>query len=30
MAWTFNTPGMYRGRASSNGDRLVAFYGDDK
>jgi beta-aspartyl-peptidase (threonine type) len=30
MAWTFNTPGMYRGRASSSGDRLVAFYGDDK
>lgn len=30
MAWSFNTPGMYRARASSNGDRLVAFYGDDK
>ena len=30
MAWSFNTPGMYRGRASSSGDRLVAFYGDDK
>src|SRR4051812_30639747 len=29
MAWSFNTPGMYRGRASSNGDRLVAIYGDD-
>jgi L-asparaginase / beta-aspartyl-peptidase len=30
MAWSFNTPGMYRARTSSNGDRLVAFYGDDK
>lgn len=30
MAWSFNTPGMYRARASSNGDRLAAFYGDDK
>ncbi|UZK67998.1 isoaspartyl peptidase/L-asparaginase family protein [Sphingomonas sp. M1-B02] len=30
MAWSFNTPGMYRGRASSNGDRLVAFYGDER
>lgn len=30
MAWSFNTPGMYRGRASSNGEREVAFYGDDK
>jgi len=30
MAWSFTTPGMYRGRASSNGERVVAFYGDDK
>ncbi|RYD50513.1 MAG: isoaspartyl peptidase/L-asparaginase [Sphingomonadales bacterium] len=30
MAWSFNTPGMYRGRASSSGERLVAFYGDEK
>ena len=30
MAWSFNTPGMYRGRASSSGERVVAFYGDDK
>lgn len=30
MAWSFNTPGMYRGRASSGGERVVAFYGDDK
>jgi len=30
MAWTFNTPGMYRGRASSKGERVVAFYGEDE
>jgi L-asparaginase / beta-aspartyl-peptidase len=30
MAWTFNTPGMYRARTSSNGDRTVAFYGETK
>ncbi len=30
MAWSFNTPGMYRGRAASTGERLVAFYGDDQ
>lgn len=30
MGWSFNTPGMYRGHASSSGDRVVAFYGDDK
>ncbi|MDP5277632.1 isoaspartyl peptidase/L-asparaginase [Sphingomonas sp. DG1-23] len=29
MVWSFNTPGMYRGRASSGGDRVVAFYGED-
>jgi L-asparaginase / beta-aspartyl-peptidase len=29
MAWSFNTPGMYRGRASSTGDRVVAFYGEE-
>lgn len=28
MAWSFNTPGMYRGRASSSGERIVAFYED--
>jgi L-asparaginase / beta-aspartyl-peptidase len=28
-SWSFNTPGMYRARASSNGDRLVAIYGDE-
>jgi beta-aspartyl-peptidase (threonine type) len=27
--WGFNTPGMYRGRASGTGDRLVAVYGDE-
>ena len=28
--WSFNTPGMYRGRASSKGDKLVAIYGDEE
>lgn len=28
--WHFNTAGMYRGRASSKGDRLVAIYGDEQ
>ena len=28
--WSFNTAGMYRGRASSAGDRTVAIYGDDE
>lgn len=27
--WSFNTPGMYRGKASSGGDRVVAIYGDE-
>jgi len=27
--WSFNTPGMYRGQASSDGTREVAVYGDD-
>ena len=27
-AWGFTTPGMYRGRASSAGDRVVAIYGE--
>lgn len=30
MAWSFNTPGMYRGRASAGGDRVVAIYGDEQ
>ncbi len=29
MAWSFNTPGMYRARASASGERVVAFYGDE-
>ena len=28
-AWSFNTPGMYRGRATSAGDKVVAIYGDE-
>ncbi len=28
--WSFNTAGMYRGRASSTGERRVAIYGDDE
>ncbi|WP_404340046.1 isoaspartyl peptidase/L-asparaginase family protein [Sphingomonas sp. MMS12-HWE2-04] len=28
MAWSFNTPGMYRGKASAGGARSVEFYGD--
>jgi len=27
--WSFNTPGMYRGKASSAGDKTVAIYGDE-
>ena len=30
MAWSFNTPGMYRARTSSRGERVIAFYGDDQ
>lgn len=30
MAWSFNTPGMYRGRVSAGGERVVAIYGDEK
>jgi L-asparaginase / beta-aspartyl-peptidase len=30
MAWSYNTPGMYRGRASAGGERIVAIYGDEK
>ena len=29
MVWSFNTPGMYRGKVSSDGQRVVAFYGED-
>lgn len=28
MAWSFNTPGMYRAKASSDGTRVIAFYED--
>jgi beta-aspartyl-peptidase (threonine type) len=28
-AWQFTTPGMYRGRARSDGTRIVAIYGDE-
>jgi beta-aspartyl-peptidase (threonine type) len=30
MAWSFNTPGMYRGHVSSAGERTVGIYGDEK
>ncbi|MBR0553635.1 isoaspartyl peptidase/L-asparaginase family protein [Stakelama marina] len=30
MAWSFNTPGMYRGKVSSTTDRVVSFYGDQE
>ena len=30
VAWSFNTPGMYRGVATSTGDRRVAIYGDER
>ena len=30
MAWSFTTPGMYRGRVSAGGDRIVALYGDEE
>lgn len=30
IAWSFNTPGMYRGHASAKGERVVAIYGDEK
>lgn len=29
-AWSFNTPGMYRGMAGSDGERTVAIYGDER
>lgn len=29
MAWSFTSPGMYRGRASSGGARTVAIFGDE-
>ena len=27
--FSFNTPGMYRGRATSDGEKYVAIYGDE-
>jgi beta-aspartyl-peptidase (threonine type) len=30
MAWSFNTPGMYRAKASFNSAPVIAFYGDDQ
>jgi len=27
--WAFNTPGMYRGKANSEGEHMVAIYGDE-
>lgn len=29
MAWSLTTPGMYRGRASADGAKTVAIYGDE-
>lgn len=28
--WSFTTPGMYRGKANSQGEKLVAVYGDEE
>lgn len=28
--WSFNTPGMYRGRATSGGEKVVAVFGDEE
>ena len=30
MGWSFNTPGMYRGSASSGSKAIVAIYGDER
>lgn len=30
MAWSFNTPGMYRGKVSAGGKPVVAIYGDEE
>ncbi len=29
VAWRFTTPGMFRGRVTSGGDRVIAIFGDD-
>lgn len=28
--WSFNTPGMYRGKATGKGEKMVGIYGDEK
>ena len=30
ITWSFTTPGMYRGRITADGDRIVAIYGDEE
>ena len=30
FAWSYNTPGMYRGKANSDGVKLVGIYGDEE
>jgi len=30
MVWSFNTPGMYRAKASSGGPQVIALYGEDQ
>lgn len=30
LDWCFTTPGMYRGKATSDGERVVAIYGDER
>ncbi|MBX3595707.1 isoaspartyl peptidase/L-asparaginase [Sphingomonas sp.] len=30
MGWSFNTPGMYRGKASAGGKKVIAIYGDEE
>ncbi len=30
VSWAFNTPGMYRGKVNSAGDRIVAIFGDEE
>jgi beta-aspartyl-peptidase (threonine type) len=30
LAWSFNTPGMYRARIDEGGDVQIGIYGDEK
>jgi beta-aspartyl-peptidase (threonine type) len=30
IAWSFNTPGMYRARLTEGGEPVVAIYGDEE